>query len=457
MATKIIDTFITIFKSDSKDMEKGLDNINKKANTTKRVLQGLAVLGVGYFLKRTVQDLLNTGFALNNLSNSLGENIEEIQAWDRAVERLGGSSNAFNETLKNIQQQLTLIPVEGMSPLLLQLNRLGINFRNVDGTVKSSLQVFRELAGVFGNLSQTQSFSLGKRIGLDEGTIRLLQKGSQSAEELIRKQKELGVISKEEAERITDVKNQLQDLGQVLRIGVLQLGSFFLPVVDKAVKGFQKLSGWVKDNKRAIQSFAITAAGIYAGFKAFTLALSLNPFIIALGLVGSAIAILIDDFLAFKEGANSLIDWDALIENAKYLGSIFEEVGSTILSFFENVYEIGFKLGEMIAGLVEKLENLYNKAQKLLGREPVTNSRFSDQQNQTNALYDAGFIKGLNGIIIPVVPRNSSTGSISTQNDNSTQISIQEMNVQTDSIDTSSLSGIVGQGLSNQRLVNLAV
>lgn len=306
--------------------EKGVKGFLSLQNAVKGVAATLAAA----FVKTGIVQFTEQAAALDRLSQSVRDNVEDLQAFGEAIKREGGSVEGFNGTVKKLNDEINAIPLTGgRSPLLMGLVRLGVNFRNLDGSMKKPLDTLKDLSARFSKMSLVRSLALGKKLGLDEPTIRLLQKGRKGLDELIAKYKDLGVMSAEDVKNGAKLNKVFQDYRQIITFLGMRMAGYFLPIAEKISNWFIKAAKWVKDNERVFKA-AITTIGavITASLIKPILALVSNPVLMGLAALAAAIMLIVEDFMAWKEGADSL------------LGPLYEWLSKTLPNAFKNLKEI---------------------------------------------------------------------------------------------------------------------
>lgn len=403
------------FAAQSKGVEKALNGIKTAAQAT-----GLVVAAM--FVKSGISQFVAQAQELGNLSRSVRENAEDLQAWGEAVKREGGTAEGFNATVKKLSDDLMSIPLTGgNSPLLGGLTRLGVQFRNLDGSMRKPLAVLKDLSTRFQGMSAAQSLALGKKLGLDEATIRLLQKGRKGLDELLVKYKELGVMSNQDIKTGERLKKMFQDYQQVITALGLRFIRFFLPAAEKVSQWLLELNKWIGSHGRQIEAFLMAAGVVISGVLVVALykmrgallanaaaalkmaaALLANPLtwmIAAVIALGVAIGLIIEDFLAWKEGADSALapiwewfsklgdkidwlkeKWASFVDWIKdtKLGKLVREVKD----FFSDDNDIGKSLPEV----TEKISHVNSGARavqalKSGNSQSINNSRTVNQSS----------------------------------------------------------------------------
>lgn len=399
----ILDTFYTLFKADTTELDKGLDDSQRKAKTTAAQLNetDLAARKLGESIGRTIREL--GGFALGYLAlSSLREqfmaaveaadkldetaerldlNIELLSAYGDAVKLAGGDTAGFVGSIENLNTALTTMEVTGKSRAAPFLKELGIDLDNVAFKGKNAFELFPAIADSMQSMSKAQSTSIGRKLGLDMGTIMLLQKGSVEIDQIIKRQKELGVVTKQQGEIAAAFNDQLDDTRHSFRSVWLEISSAVLPAFTWLAKKIEEVGTFIRENKDFIIGLMIAIGGaiaVYAlppliAMAAAALAAA-APFLLLAGIVAAlaiGFALLYDDIVNFMEGNDSLIG--QLIERFPILQDILDGIGATfqwigetardVAQIILQVWTLLFEaIGTLIAGVfgfwVEKLSGV---------------------------------------------------------------------------------------------------
>lgn len=334
----ILETFYILFKSDTTDVKKGVEEVEKLAKQTAKDLEDLdkgtqkvgksfldaaraaaSFLGASYAAYKVFHGLTesaNQAAELGQVSRALGVNVEQLDAWGKAVQRTGGSAQGFQQSLKGLAEHL-------------------------GGSAQIALKVLPQLADVFQKIGRIRSFQYGKSLGLDESTILLLQQGRREVEAQIARQRELGVVTEKDTEIAFKYKQSIQEtstsfdqLYRVLARDIIPIFTKFLNVVTPVIQYL------------ILHKDAVIGGLIGIGIAA---AIMLAPFILANAAViaiAAGIAALIalfaiayEDVKAFLQGHESLTG--NILKRWPVIGTV---VGGVLKS-------INFLIQEMIEGL----------------------------------------------------------------------------------------------------------
>ncbi len=400
MTVGILEKFLILFESDADDadkdvkkLDKSLDNVEKSAKgatsasdgaSKQFVSMGVKALGAvgGIFaVTSAITGLISTAGRIDDLvkfSDSIGENAADVDAWGGAVTRAGGTADAFQASIKSLNEKVVDASVKGFNEITPFFNQLGISIVDTNGKVKSTIDLLPELADKFEGMDKKQSLGLGQKLGLDSGTIALLQQGNGAIDELIERQKKLGLVSGEAGEISAEFNDIMADFKQVLSSAAQGLLITVVPAITWTIDKLIDLSMWAKENKPIIYGFfaglAVVAVPALislaaAGWAAIApLLIAAAPFIAiaaAAGLVGTAIALVVEDVMAFVNGQNSLLG--DIAERWPIVGDVVKAVVDDIKGFVEIMKEFGAFLLNIFIAPEKALQSLKNKIESLKG------------------------------------------------------------------------------------------
>jgi hypothetical protein len=190
------------------DMETAKGVVGGAVSSIEKTFKGLGVaLGAaafGAWIKSAV-DAADEAF---NLSQKIGVAASDIGGLRLAFEQAGLTSNELKKTFALLSTDIANNSAK--------FKTLGIDLRNVDGSAKSNIQVFGELADRFAKMKDgTDKTALaveifGKKIGPD--LIPILNQGSAGLADMRRAADELGLTINDETAAAADKFNDSLDL-----------------------------------------------------------------------------------------------------------------------------------------------------------------------------------------------------------------------------------------------------
>lgn len=306
---------------------------------------------------------------LGKFSAMMGLSIEEVDSWGEAVIRAGGTAEGFRGSLQSLTGQLTDISLTGSGAAAEVLARLGINAMTSGGQIKSAFDILPQLADSFQRLSRAESVGFGQKLGLDQGTILLLQQGRVAVEDLVRRQRELGVTTEEDAKAAADFNDQMADSKQSMRSLFTTAGTTILPLLTQMLKGFQVVGGWMRQHKNLVAGFFIaTGVAITVTYlPAITAAAIATWAVIApflavaavIGAVGVGFALLYEDVVAYIGGQQSFIG--DLAKKYEWFGAIVKGIADGVNFAMKEMSEFTGEMFKNMQGAIEFLSDVFSR------------------------------------------------------------------------------------------------
>lgn len=246
MLQSILQTFYILFKSDAKDVKKGTEEAKKSTDGLSDSLKkvnldtdrvGESFVAIGRSLAGVVAAFMATGSILGNLkqaydytlqlkqsSEALNVNASDLDAWGRVVTRTGGTVQGFIGSVKSLAQ--------------------ATNLRYQD-----AIRLLPKIADIFRKAGADKAIRLGQNFGLDESLVRTLMKGGKEVERLVKAEKELGVVNKQNEatvgafnDAITNSRNQFNHLWMEVNDHILPVLTELIIVAGKAAEFMSKHS-----------------------------------------------------------------------------------------------------------------------------------------------------------------------------------------------------------------------
>lgn len=348
-----------------REAERGLNQIEQKFGGAFRgifhsfIAPLTAALGtMGIFSQYT-----QTADRIGKTAARIGASAEDLQAFGEAAKRAGGSVEGFISSFESLNGQIQRMQAMGgngrLTPILKQL---GISATE-NGKAKDTFQILRELAGASERLGKQKFAGLARFLGLDQGTIMLLQQGRIALDEVIKRQKELGVYTKQDFEITAKFNDAVSDLQQSFK----QLAAPILRVITPALT---TLAGWLT---KIVQTFREHQGFIVAGLTVIAATMSgvLLKAATALGaalmpLLGPIAAIaglgaIFDEIATYAEGGETAFQglWEAIGTPED-----FKAVGKAVQDFASDVWETISGLAKDIGGAFHDWANELYKVKK---------------------------------------------------------------------------------------------
>ncbi len=303
------------------------------------VVEGAALAVVG-FTTKIANGLDKVYFA----SQRTGASVAGIKALGYAASQLGVDAASAQGSLESLARFIRNSPgAEGF------LNRLGIQTRSVNGSMRDTSAIFTGLSAKLSSMPYYRANQYAQMLGIDENTLMAMRKGlGQFSSEYALIAKKIGfnaeVAAKQSNRFMTSMRDLSMTLGQardkigsnladglagdidslrkqlldnwpkieavLMKVikGVLWAGDAVTRVLWRTGQAVGDVINWFKKLDPITQQLIMLFGGLLLAWRLLNTAFLTSPVGIVLSL-GTAIFALYDDYKTWKEGGNSLIDW----------------------------------------------------------------------------------------------------------------------------------------------------
>lgn len=371
------------------------------AGTTANVIKmGLAVegaaLSVVAFTAKIASGLDNLYWA----SQRTGATVQGIQSIGYAVSQVGGSVDAARSSLESLSRFIRNNPgAEGF------LNRLGVQTRDASGNMRDMAAIFTGVGQKLSSMPYYRANQYAQMLGIDENTLMAMRRGvggfsgqyssmakaigfnadqaALSSNRFMTSLKLLGEMAGMARDKIGSnladgLAGQIDNLRKkiienfpkievtITKVikGILWLGEIVGRVAFRIVDGVGDIIEWWGKLDAETKTLIEVIGGLVVAMRILNSTFWMSPIGLITGLI-VALGLLWEDYKTWKEGGNSLIDWEKwqpAIDKAKdaitwlrdHLLELKDGVGG-----WQNALEI---LGTFIAGVwVSKVLGAFGK------------------------------------------------------------------------------------------------
>lgn len=399
---------------------------NKLGASLTNIIKKFALYAASYAsLNALVQNVRSaTEYSETLFSNAraLNLNAETLGIWENAVTKAGGSASAFESTIAHLSSHFNITQA---------------------GIIKS----LPAIADLFSKLSNFRAQKLAGMLGIDQGTLYLLQKGSKGIQEAIEHQKHLGVVTKKDTEIAHAFYQEWGDMKQAFRSFFVMIATDVLPGLTKVVHGFTEFAVFMRTHKdlliggivgiATVTTALLIPSLVRATAALFTLELAGAPFIVVLAAIGAAIALAVEDFLIYKKGGDSvtgaLVRWTnahpGLIKVIEGLGAALQTTSNIMKIFLGLVDDVTTKLDRFF----DPKGRFTGLTMNEIAARGQANADF-DMQNRANLILQAqNKLNVASSNVFTSVPSGNLASKV--LNSRSVTITIGDINVQTQATD----------------------
>lgn len=229
------------------------------------VLALVAVFTAGMGIKSFTESTINSAAALGMQAKNLDMSVQELQSYQRAAERAGGTAEGMTAALVSSQNEAAKFKMGQLSDSTSWFLRMGGNVKELKDGNTYLLARSRIIADMYKKDPGRARFVAGE-MGIGDGEFNLLKQGPQAVLALVAAQEKRSVITDKEAAQALDLRNKYLDLRDTFESVGTKILISLIPVFDKLMGYLQQLADWVANNKDAI---ATKVTALVDGFVAF--------------------------------------------------------------------------------------------------------------------------------------------------------------------------------------------
>ncbi|EFP2811417.1 lytic transglycosylase catalytic [Salmonella enterica] len=313
--------------------------------TANAIKTGLAVegaaLSVVAFTAKIASGLDNLYWA----SQRTGATVQGIQSIGYAVSQVGGSVDAARTSLESLSRFVRNNPgAEGF------LNRLGVQTRDASGNMRDMAAIFTGVGQKLSSMPYYRANQYAQMLGIDENTLMAMRRGiGQFSAQYSEMTKAIGFNAEQAAVSSNRFMTSLKAFGEmagmardkigsnlaegmagsidnlrkrilenfpkiettITRIvkGILWLGDIVGRVAFRIVEGVGDIIDWWGKLDKETKTLIEVIGGLVVAMRILNSTFWMSPVGLITGLI-VALGLLWEDYKTWKEGGNSLIDWE---------------------------------------------------------------------------------------------------------------------------------------------------
>ncbi|PIT49155.1 hypothetical protein BHC46_02645 [Snodgrassella alvi] len=353
---KELEKSLTDTEKASKKSEKANDELAKKqhnaieqtakfgeaiAKVTKELTGFFAIIIGSTGLFKLANDAARANMEVSKLSGQLGMNTRSITDWRSAAGAFGGSAEGMTASLTGIKQAMNGLVMFGDASMLPYFNALGVNVVDNAGKVRQLDDVMLDLADAFQKMPRDQAYTIGKKMGFDDGTINALVSGRKELQEILAIQKQMYHSDEKAIARSKELTKQQAILNAHWQSMKQMIGDALTPILISLIKVVNGFFEFLQKHEKVITTVFKVAAVVIGmlliptllsagrallGFIApFTplirifglLGAAISPVTLAITALGAAFVLLYDDYKTWVDGGKSLFNWSSFVDGIK--------------------------------------------------------------------------------------------------------------------------------------------
>ncbi|MGN0016016.1 MAG: hypothetical protein ACI37O_01590 [Candidatus Avelusimicrobium sp.] len=197
-----------------------------------------------------------TATSLGRLSETTGEDLKTLEAWQITVRDSGGDVNALAGTIKGLNADMANFDKFGESKTLETFARLGISIKKANGETKQATELLSDFAKVQTRFNDRDAANFAAQLGIDEGTFIALRRAGNNIDSLLGRNKRLAVINQADVDMMKEFNALSSQFKQTWTAISAVLMREALPIVRDYLKpAFEAFVTYLIDNKENIKDF----------------------------------------------------------------------------------------------------------------------------------------------------------------------------------------------------------
>lgn len=328
---------------DTKELTQSVRQSESILKSFGKVAGGIFASYLGYeALKNTIFGFTELADKIGHTSKMMGYSMEETHALGNALKRFGGNTDSAMSSLNSLSGALQDAKFGG-GALIDVARKYGIQFMESNGKLMSAENLLKSLGKQMQGYDKLTQMEIGKKLGLDDSLILALQDGGVELERLIKRQKELGVITQRDYDLAQEFGNAWEELKESFKAISMQIARTLMPVLKKVIDGIVGFIDYLRKHKALVIGFfaglAIALAPILAQFIAIAGA-SITAFAPLYAVVGvvTAIALVAEDIWVYFQGGDSVVG--ELAKKFPIIGSLLEGIRPIVMGIVEAFKDI---------------------------------------------------------------------------------------------------------------------
>ncbi|AOX99884.1 phage tail protein [Jeongeupia sp. USM3] len=286
-------------------IKRGLGGLTDTAKSVNGVLANLGVAVSVAGLTAMVKSAINTGDALDEMSQRVGVSVETLSVWKPAAEQSGVSGESFEKGLRKLSTTM-LEAATGSEDAARNFAAVGVEFKNQDGTLRATDQVLLDLAERFKAMPDgAEKTALAVQLFGKSGAelIPFLNQGRDGINELAAEMQALGVqMNSETAAQAGNFNDALDKL----HLATQSIGN---QIIASLLPALNDMAGGMVESAKQGGTLRAILDGVVLVLKTLALgAATVGKAFVALGeAIGAGVAAAVEALKGNTEGAKAII------------------------------------------------------------------------------------------------------------------------------------------------------
>ena len=260
-ASNIIESFFVAlgFQVDTQgleDMKKKTDELRDSAMKVGAVFTGAAA-GIGLLVQGVAASMgeLYSFAELNEVS------ARSVAALGKIAQENDGSLEGMKSTIQSLNKTIGEASL-GIGRGAMTFEKLNLAAKRADGSVKSVDDILAEVADKMQGLSRQEQIAMAEKLGIDPQFVKVLEKGSANLAKLREEAEMMNPFTEEDYKLADEVDKLFIEAKNTLGVFTKMLGVSLLPTVKEVLKNYLE---WFKASRKATSDVFVRALKLIAG------------------------------------------------------------------------------------------------------------------------------------------------------------------------------------------------
>lgn len=260
-ASNIIESFFVAlgFQVDTQgleDMKKKTDELRDSAMRVGAVFTGAAA-GIGLLVQGVAASMgeLYSFAELNEVS------ARSVAALGKIAQENDGSLEGMKSTIQSLNKTIGEASL-GIGRGAMTFEKLNLAAKRADGSVKSVDDILAEVADKMQGLSRQEQIAMAEKLGIDPQFVKVLEKGSANLAKLREEAEMMNPFTEEDYKLADEVDKLFIKAKNTLGVFTKMLGVSLLPTVKEVLKNYLE---WFKASRKATSDVFVRALKLIAG------------------------------------------------------------------------------------------------------------------------------------------------------------------------------------------------
>lgn len=299
-------------KRTGSEVGKSAQNFMQLARKVSSALAPLYALGT--VLNKTL-DFAKQGEGVLFMAQSANVAADSFQKLANASKMFGGSAEGMAGILANFSGQMQAMKFGENTALQSAAIKYGVSLQGANGLANPE-EMLENLARRMETLAPEEQLNLGRMVGLDEATIRLLQGGVAGLRKELALAAKYQIFSKEDLENARRFERTMREVKMGTMALWAEISRALLPILQRVGEAAIKVINYFREHSDFIKGGLLAISAILAAIAVKSL-IAFAPFFGMAALVAgisAAFALLYDDFMTWAKGGESALGplWNTL-------------------------------------------------------------------------------------------------------------------------------------------------